>query len=79
MPVDLDLVAVNAALSICRCLSCCAQACTQERLVRIYQVGSRAEKLRELFLRWGAFIEKKTSPDGGQPSNVVAVQFGGRV
>lgn len=50
----------------------------QERLVRTYQVSSHAEKLRELFLRWGAFIEKKTSPDGGQPSNVVAVQFGGK-
>lgn len=48
-----------------------------DRLIRTYQVGSRAEKLRALFLRWGEFIATHTSPAAPQAANVVTVQFGG--
>ncbi|MFQ2218710.1 tyrosine-type recombinase/integrase [Aeromonas enteropelogenes] len=50
----------------------------QDRLIRTYQVGGMAEKLRALFLRWGDFMATITQPEQAKPDNVVSVNFGGR-
>ncbi|VFB08632.1 phage integrase family protein [Aeromonas salmonicida] len=50
----------------------------KDRLIRTYQVGGMAEKLRGLFLRWGDFVQGITQPEQAKPDNVVAVDFGGR-
>lgn len=50
----------------------------KDRLIRTYQVGGMAEKLRGLFLRWGEFIQTLTQPEQAKPDNVVSVNFGGR-
>ncbi|MFM5298274.1 tyrosine-type recombinase/integrase [Aeromonas veronii] len=49
----------------------------KDRLIRTYQVGGMAEKLRTLFLRWGEFVRVLTQPAEQVPDNVVAVTFGG--
>lgn len=49
----------------------------KDRLIRTYQVGGMAEKLRELFLRWGDFVQTLTQPEQAKPDNVVSVNFGG--
>ncbi|MNY74856.1 hypothetical protein D3C86_2139790 [compost metagenome] len=52
----------------------------QDRLVRTYQAGEQAEKLRRLWLDWGDWMaanivqEPKTA---AVPDNVVVVKFGG--
>lgn len=33
----------------------------KDRLIRTYQVGQQAEKLRDLFLKWGDFISMRSS------------------
>jgi len=51
----------------------------KDRLIRTYQVGSRAEKLRALFLRWGTFIETEIASDPEPKAagdNIVRVKFG---
>jgi integrase len=49
----------------------------RDRLVRTYQVGQRAEKLRDLFLRWGDFIEHHVAKREESPAdNVIQVRFG---
>ncbi|WP_332839276.1 tyrosine-type recombinase/integrase [Aeromonas dhakensis] len=53
----------------------------KDRLIRTYQVGGMAEKLRTLFLLWGDFIGSNVVQDPAQPDkpdNVVMVSFGGR-
>lgn len=50
----------------------------KDRLIRTYQVGGMAEKLRVLFLRWGDFMATITQPEQAKPDNVVSVNFGGR-
>ncbi|MBZ6073106.1 MULTISPECIES: tyrosine-type recombinase/integrase [Aeromonas] len=50
----------------------------KDRLIRTYQVGGMAEKLRALFLRWGDFMATITQPEQAKPGNVVSVNFGGR-
>ncbi|HDZ8876778.1 tyrosine-type recombinase/integrase [Aeromonas dhakensis] len=50
----------------------------KDRLIRTYQVGQQAEKLRGLFLRWGDFVQGTTQPQQAKPDNVVSVEFGGR-
>ncbi|MNG94686.1 Prophage CP4-57 integrase [compost metagenome] len=52
----------------------------KDRLIRTYQVGGMAEKLRALFLRWGDFIQSQVSrdPEQANQGNVVSVNFGGR-
>ncbi|GKQ68483.1 integrase [Aeromonas caviae] len=50
----------------------------KDRLIRTYQVGGMAEKLRALFLRWGDFMATITQPEQVKPDNVVSVNFGGR-
>ncbi|UUM72208.1 integrase arm-type DNA-binding domain-containing protein [Aeromonas hydrophila] len=50
----------------------------KDRLIRTYQVGQQAEKLRALFLRWGEFVQGITQPEQAKPDNVVSVNFGGR-
>ncbi|EAA2724367.1 site-specific integrase [Salmonella enterica subsp. enterica serovar Braenderup] len=48
----------------------------KDRLIRTYQVGQQAEKLRNLFLRWGDFIEHEIiQPCHDVPDNVVEVSF----
>lgn len=47
----------------------------KDRLIRTYQVGGMAEKLRELFLRWGDFIQTLTQPEQAKPDNVVSISF----
>ncbi|MDW4799457.1 site-specific integrase, partial [Escherichia coli] len=42
----------------------------KDRLIRTYQVGQQAEKLRNLFLKWGDFIEHEIiESDNGTPDN----------
>ncbi|OLF21470.1 integrase [Aeromonas sp. YN13HZO-058] len=50
----------------------------KDRLIRTYQVGGMAEKLRALFLRWGDFMATITQPEQVKPDNVVSVNFGER-
>lgn len=52
----------------------------KDRLIRTYQVGGMAEKLRSLFLSWGDFIQSQVSrdPEQAKQGNVVSVNFGGR-
>ena len=50
----------------------------KDRLIRTYQVGQQAEKLRALFLRWGEFVRSMTQPEQAKPDNVVSVNFGGK-
>ena len=50
----------------------------KDRLIRTYQVGQQAEKLRALFLRWGEFVQSLTQPEQAKPDNVVSVNFGGK-
>ncbi|HDN9015616.1 TPA: integrase arm-type DNA-binding domain-containing protein [Aeromonas salmonicida] len=50
----------------------------KDRLIRTYQVGGMAEKLRGLFLRWGEFIRSIAQPEQTKLDNVVTVTFGGR-
>ncbi|MCA6984749.1 tyrosine-type recombinase/integrase [Pectobacterium brasiliense] len=51
----------------------------KDRLVRTYQVGQQAEKLRKLFLDWGDFIEQAAIGLQEMPSdNIVKVKFGGQ-
>ncbi|WP_394294011.1 tyrosine-type recombinase/integrase [Aeromonas rivipollensis] len=50
----------------------------KDRLIRTYQVGGMAEKLRALFLRWGDFIKTVTQTEQTKPDNVVSISFGGR-
>lgn len=48
----------------------------KDRLIRTYQVGQQAEKLRNLFLRWGDFIKHEIiQPCHDFPDNVVEVSF----
>lgn len=49
----------------------------KDRLIRTYQVGGMAEKLRTLFLRWGEFVRVLTQSTEQVPDNVVSVNFGG--
>lgn len=49
----------------------------KDRLIRTYQVGQQAEKLRNLFLKWGDFIEHEViRHDDNVPDNVVKISFG---
>lgn len=50
---------------------------SKDRLIRTYQVGGMADKLRGLFLSWGAFIESViTGPKNwNNTGNVLAVEF----
>lgn len=51
----------------------------KDRLIRTYQVGQQAEKLRALFLRWGSFVADLIRPvEHQEPSNVVHIGFGKR-
>lgn len=50
----------------------------KDRLIRTYQVGQQAEKLRNLFLRWGDFVQVLTQKGQSKPDNVVLVNFGKR-
>ncbi|WP_323886258.1 site-specific integrase [Aeromonas caviae] len=50
----------------------------KDRLIRTYQVGGMAEKLRALFLRWGGFIQTVTQTEQTKPDNVVSLNFEGR-
>lgn len=51
----------------------------RDRLVRTYQVGQQAEKLRVLFLRWGSFVADLVRPvEHQESSNVVRMEFGKR-
>lgn len=51
----------------------------KDRLIRTYQVGQQAEKLRKLFLNWGDFIQQEViNTPTAMPDNVVQVQFGSR-
>ena len=50
----------------------------KDRLIRTYQVGGMAEKLRALFLRWGEFIRSITQPEQTKPDNVITANFGGK-
>ncbi|WP_447835663.1 tyrosine-type recombinase/integrase [Aeromonas salmonicida] len=50
----------------------------KDRLIRTYQVGGMAEKLRALFLRWGDFIQTVTQTEQTKSDNVVSINFGGR-
>lgn len=50
----------------------------KDRLIRTYQVGQQAEKLRALFLRWGDFVQMLTQPEQAKPDNVISANFGGR-
>ncbi|MFB2858592.1 MULTISPECIES: tyrosine-type recombinase/integrase [Aeromonas] len=51
----------------------------KDRLIRTYQVGQQAEKLRALFLRWGSFVADLVRPvEHQEPSNVVRMEFGRR-
>ncbi len=49
----------------------------KDRLIRTYQVGGMADKLRALFLSWGGFMESViTGPTGEHDTgNVVTVEF----
>ncbi|MDM5087760.1 hypothetical protein OB947_02375 [Aeromonas bestiarum] len=48
----------------------------KDRLIRTYQVGTMADKLKALFLRWGDFIEASVARPSGKPDNVISVSFG---
>lgn len=49
----------------------------RDRLVRTYQVGQRAEKLRSLFLHWGDFVEHNIAKHPGlKVDNVIQIKFG---
>lgn len=49
----------------------------RDRLIRTYQVGQRAEKLRNLFLRWGDFIEQNVTKFSDiRADNVIQIKFG---
>jgi len=49
----------------------------KDRLIRTYQVGQQAEKLRSLFLKWGDFIEHEViRHDDNVPNNVIKISFG---
>ena len=52
----------------------------KDRLIRTYQVGQQAEKLRSLFLSWGEFVERYVAQSASHEvtDNVVQVKFGGR-
>lgn len=52
----------------------------KDRLIRTYQVGQQAEKLRSLFLSWGDFVERYVAQSASHEvtDNVVKVKFGGR-
>lgn len=48
----------------------------KDRLIRTYQVGQQAEKLRKLFLKWGDFIEYEVIQSSNNvPDNVVDISF----
>lgn len=49
----------------------------KDRLIRTYQVGQQAEKLRNLFLKWGDFIEYEViQSNNDAPDNVINISFG---
>ncbi|GKW20729.1 integrase [Pectobacterium araliae] len=49
----------------------------KDRLIRTYQVGQQAEKLRNLFLKWGDFIEYEIiQSNNDAPDNVINISFG---
>ncbi len=49
----------------------------RDRLIRTYQVGQRAEKLRNLFLRWGDIIEQNVTKFSDiRADNVIQIKFG---
>ncbi|MCF5839574.1 tyrosine-type recombinase/integrase [Aeromonas veronii] len=50
----------------------------KDRLIRTYQVGGMAEKLRMLFLCWGDFIASTTKSEHTKPDNVVSYVFRGK-
>lgn len=52
----------------------------KDRLIRTYQVGQQAQKLRGLFLGWGDFVERQVAQAAGEEvaDNVVLVKFGSR-
>ncbi|WP_429182758.1 tyrosine-type recombinase/integrase [Aeromonas rivipollensis] len=49
----------------------------KDRLLRTYQVGGMADKLRELCLRWGNFMASVTKSEHTKPDNVVSFVFRG--
>ncbi|UNP89643.1 hypothetical protein MNZ22_04515 [Aeromonas encheleia] len=53
----------------------------EDKLVRTYQVGEQAEKLRRLWLDWGDWMAANVAQEpeaAAMQDNVVRVQFGGR-
>lgn len=50
----------------------------KDRLIRTYQVGGMAEKLRALFLDWGNFLANTTKSELSKPDNVVSISFRGK-
>lgn len=50
-----------------------------DRMIRTYQVGQRAEKLRSLFMRWGDFVEHDIlAVEQNHKDNVVTLKFGAK-
>lgn len=50
----------------------------KDRFIRTYQVGQQAEKLRNLFLKWGNFIEYEIIPsynNNGISDNIIPFRF----
>lgn len=47
----------------------------KDRLIRTYQVGGMADKLRTLFIRWGDFIQASTQESQVTPENIISVDF----
>lgn len=49
----------------------------KDRLIRTYQVGGMADKLRKLFMSWGVFIESVvTGPtEDNNTGNVISIEF----
>ncbi|ENC83705.1 phage integrase family protein [Escherichia coli P0299917.7] len=50
----------------------------KDRLIRTYQVGQQAEKLRGLFLSWGDFVERHVAQSASHEvvNNVIKLKFG---
>ncbi|HGF6391736.1 TPA: site-specific integrase, partial [Escherichia coli] len=51
----------------------------KDRLIRTYQVGQQAEKLKNLFIEWGNFIMNNViTVQKNAPDNVIHIKFGNR-
>lgn len=51
----------------------------KDRLIRTYQVGQQAEKLKNLFIEWGNFIMNNViTVQQNAPDNVIHIKFGNR-